>query len=478
MFICKGRSMSRVVVVGGGISGLSVAYRLQEMAPQVDVLLLEKNNRPGGTLWTLRRDGFQVETGANGFLDNKPSTLALCRDLGLGDRLVTASAAAGKNRYLFLDGQLKLLPGSLTSFLRSDLLSWRGKLSFLWERFRKKPSEPLDESIDAFACRRAGPEVADLFADAMVTGIFAGDPRLLSLPACFPRIAALEKDHGSVLKGLARVARQRRREARERNQPYERPGKMWSFQEGLRLLVEALHQRLKNPPLLGVSVCTIAKQGESAQPHWVIYGESQQSWHADAVVLACPAPDQAAFLADLDADLARQIRGISYNRVAVIALGYRRQDVPGSLDGFGFIAPQRTRRDLLGVQWCSSIFPGRAPEGNVLMRALCGGWHRAELVSWDDDRLIESARAELNLAMGITAPPLFQEIVRWDRAIPQYLVGHLQRVAWLDDRCRQHPGLFLAGNAYRGVSLNDCTEQSHLVAQQVHHYLNTPQAVG
>ena len=155
----------------------------------------------------------------------------------------------------------------------------------------------------------------------------------------------------------------------------------------------------------------------------------------------------------------------------MIALGYRRQDVPFSVDGFGYIAPQRTRRDLLGVQWCSSIYPGRAPEGAVLLRAMCGGWHRAEMLDWDDDRLIHSARAELQQSMGISAAPFFQEIIRWDRAIPQYHVGHLERVAWLEERIRKHPGLFLAGNAYRGVSLNDCVEQGGEVAKKVSAYL-------
>ena len=203
---------------------------------------------------------------------------------------------------------------------------------------------------------------------------------------------------------------------------------------------------------------------------WLI-GDGQERWPADAVILACPAHVQANLLADLDADLAERIAQIPYNRLAVIALGYRRQDVPISVDGFGYIAPQRTRRDLLGVQWCSSIFPGRAPDGAVLLRAMCGGWQRAEMLDWDDERLLQSARAELRQTMGISAAPFFQEIIRWDRAIPQYHVGHLARLAWLEERVRRHPGLFLAGNAYHGVSLNDCTEQGIVLARKVKAYL-------
>jgi len=207
--------------------------------------------------------------------------------------------------------------------------------------------------------------------------------------------------------------------------------------------------------------------GREADGRWRVQGDGQDAWTADALVLACPAPQQAGIVADLDAELAEKISQIPYNRVAVVGLGYRRVDVPHPLDGFGFIAPQRLRRDVLGVQWCSSIYPERAPAGMVLLRAMCGGWARADLVSWDDSRLLEALRAELRRALGITAAPIFHKIIRWDRAIPQYHVGHLDRVAWVDRRLARHRGLYLGGNAYRGVALNDCTEQGALLADRI-----------
>jgi oxygen-dependent protoporphyrinogen oxidase len=459
--------MSRVVIVGAGISGLATAYRLQQLSPTADITILEQSDRPGGNAWTERRDGFQVEIGPNGFLDTKPTTVQLCRDLALGDKLVPASEAAGKNRYLFLNGRLRRLPSGLLDFVRSDLLSWRGKLGLLGERFRSAGAADTDESIDAFARRRAGGEVADVFADAVVTGIHGGDPALLSLPAAFPRLASLERQYGSLLKGLAQAARQRRQQAEARGEK-ARPGTMWSFHDGMRLLIETLRDRLTKPPLLGVAVRRTerAQSPEAAAP-WTVHGDGTDTWNADAVVLACPAYRQAAILADLDKDLAERIGGIAYNRIAVVALGYRAADVPTPVDGFGYIAPQRTRRDLLGVQWCSSIFPGRAPPGFVLLRALCGGWHRPEVVGWDDTRLSEAVRAELRLAMGVTAAPCFQHIVRWERAIPQYHLGHLERVVSIEERAARYPGLFLTGNAYHGVALNDCTEQAEAIAGRV-----------
>jgi oxygen-dependent protoporphyrinogen oxidase len=457
--------MPSVVIVGGGLSGLSLAYRLQQAAPHVEITLLEKDDRPGGKIHTESHDGFRVEHGANGFLDAKPTTTALCRDLGLGDRLLPASDAAGKNRYLFLRGRLERLPDGFGSFLRSRVLSWRGKWGLLTERFRSPRRDGGDESIDAFARRRAGDEVADVLADAFVTGIHAGDPKLLSLRATFPRLAEMEERNGSVMKGFAAAAKERRAAAQARGEVYQRPGRMWSFREGLGALIDGLRDSLRRPPILGAEVRRIQKR--DGRPAWTVHSEGQDRWDADAVVLTCPAHEQAAILADLDAELAERINGIPYNRVAVVALGYRQQDVPLLLDGFGFLVPQRDRRDLLGVQWCSSIFPDRAPPGLVLLRAMCGGWSRAEMVGWDDARLLAAVRAELRAAMGVTAEPVFHRIVRWDRAIPQYHLGHGERVAWVEERARQHPGLFLAGNAYRGVAMNDCTERAAGLAAEV-----------
>ena len=500
--------MNHVIIIGGGISGLAIAYRLSQALPSAGITLLERNTRLGGTIWTERRDGFQVETGPNGFLDTNPSTINLCQEVGLGPQLISASDAAARNRFLFLGGKLQPLPGGLGAFLRSDLLSWRGKLRLLTEPFRPRRRDTADESIDAFARRRAGHEAADTFADALVTGIHAGDPTLLSAKAAFPRLVGFEEESGSVVRGLVYYARQRRTEAKASGQPYQRSGRMWSCRAGLRILVETLEARLthRRPPpadcrlpaadcslptaqvapsfpgsslgtravLRGINVQRIEKETsrEDGRPAWTIRGAGQEHWAADAVVLACPAHQQAAILAELDRELAEKIGGIAYNRIAVVALAFRQADVHMSLEGFGYIAPQRTRRDVLGVQWCSSIFPDRAPSGAVLLTAMCGGWHRAEMVGWDDDRLLQAVLAELRLAMGISAEPIFHHIVRWDPAIPQYLLGHLDRVAWIEQRLACHTGLFLAGNAYHGGALNDCVERAAAVAQQVATFLS------
>jgi oxygen-dependent protoporphyrinogen oxidase len=369
---------------------------------------------------------------------------------------------------LFLDGRLRAVPSSLGSFLTSSLLSWRGKFDLLREKYRKRPADvPADESVAAFARRRVGDEVARVLADAAVTGIHAGDPELLSVGAAFPRVVQFEREHGSVSRGMRAATRERRLAAKARGEP-SHPPQLWSFREGLGVLVDALRERLGNSLVTGVAAQRVDRTGNA----WVVRGEGRESWDADAVVLTAPAHEQATVVADLDSQLAAEMQAIPYNRVVVVAVGYRKADLPARMpDGFGYIAPQNTRRDVLGVQWCTSIFPERAPDGMVLWRALCGGWHRAELIDWPDDRLVNAVREELRLAMGVAAAPAFVEIVRLPAAIPQYMIGHLDRVRRIEARVATYPGLFVGGNAYHGVAMNDCTEQAMVLADRVAGYV-------
>ena len=457
----------RIAVVGAGLAGLTTAFRIRQLLPHAILTVLEKNPVPGGNIRTLLIDGYRVEAGPNGFLDAKPSTVDLCRDLGIADELIAASEGSRKNRYLCLDGKLLPLPGSLWAFLRSPVLGWRGKFNLLWEK-RRQPNPPAgEESVAAFARRRAGAEVADVLADAFVTGIHAADPALLSVDAAFPRLKQFERDFGSVSRGFRDAAR-RRREAAKAEGREPQPVKMWSFREGLgRLidrLVEALGESLKlNTPVNGLR--------QMLDGSWQLTRDDDRILEADVVVLTSPAFAQAKLLRELDGGLADELAAIRHNKIVVVALGYRREDAGNhSLDGFGFITPQATRRDILGVQWCSSIFPGRAPGGHVLWRALCGGWNRPDVLDWDDDRLVAAVHRELETVMGVSEKPVFRHVVRWPNAIPQYHVGHLARVARLERETAKWPGLYLGGNAFRGVAVNDQTEDAGRVAGAVAGY--------
>ena len=457
--------MPNVVVVGGGLTGLTVAFRLKQFAPGVAVTVLDPRDRPGGNIATEEHRGFRVECGPNGFLDRTPAVPELVRDLGLSDRLIAASEGSRKNRYLFLGGKLRKMPRGPLGLLTTPLLSLSGKWKLVTEPWRKSPPPAHEESVQEFVTRRAGPEAANVFADALVTGIHGGDPAMLSVAAAFPRLPVMEREAGSVIRGFMRAAKQRKRDAQARNEPPPGPMRMWSFREGLQVLTDALAEQLGGAVKCGVGVQSLSEAASMGA--WQVDTARGKPLAADAVVLACPAYEQAAILADLNQPLADEIGAIPYNRIAVVALAYRQEHCPTRVDGFGYIAPQNTRRDVLGVQWCSSIFPDRAPPGFVLWRALCGGVHRAEQLEWDDDRLAKAVHEEIKLAMGVTGEPVFRRIVRWHAAIPQYVIGHLDRVARIDALAAQHPGLFLTGNAYRGVAMADCVEQAGLVAAKV-----------
>ncbi|HEV3437534.1 MAG TPA: protoporphyrinogen oxidase [Gemmata sp.] len=466
--------MGHIVIVGGGLSGLSVAFRLKQLSPALSVTVLEPHGRPGGNIGTEDHREFRVETGPNGFLDRTPFVTRLVHDLGLSDQLIAASEGSRKNRYLFIGNKLRKLPRGPLGLMCSPLLTLRGKWEMLTEPWQKRHKDvPPDESIAEFVTRRAGKQAADVFADALVTGIHGGDPSQISVAAAFPRLPIMEQEAGSVIRGFMRAGRQRKRDAIARGEPPPGPQKMWSFREGLRVLVDGLVEALGPSVKTGVRVQSISEAASVAP--WKVYGNERQAWSADAVVLTCPAYEQAEILAELDSELAGEVAGIPYNRIAVVALGYRQSDCPGTQDGFGFIAPQNTRRDVLGVQWCSSIFPARAPDGCVLWRALCGGVHRGDMLDWDDNKLTKAVHTEIKLAMGVRGEPIFRRVIRWQRAIPQYVIGHLDRLARIDAILEKHPGLFLGGNAYRGVAMGDCAEQGELIAAKVVAFLASVQ---
>ena len=457
--------MFRVVVIGGGLSGLSAAVRLREQIPDAAITVLEERDRAGGNIRTETREGFVIEHGPNGFLDGKPSTLQLSRDLGLTEQLVAGSEAARKNRYLYWNDQLQMLPSDPLGLLRTPLLTWRGKLAMLLEPFRRRPGKlPRDESVAAFARRRFGKEAANIFIDALVTGIHAGDPERLSVRAAFPRLPKMEAEAGSVFRGFLRASKLKKQAAIARGEA-PAPQRMWSFKNGLQTLIDAMGQRLGNDLICGVGV----KRIERTDTGWIVRGDGRESWAADAVVNTVPSYRQAEQLENLDVPLAEELASIRYTAVNVAVLGYRREDAPQP-EGFGYIAPQATRRNVLGVQWCSSIYPDRAPPGFVLWRALCGGVNRPDMAALSNGDLIAAVHLEMQTAMRVTAPPAFAQVVRWPKAIPQYEIGHPARVQKLERLANRHSGLFLGGNAFHGIAMNDCTEQAERIAERVKAY--------
>ncbi|MCK6572080.1 protoporphyrinogen oxidase [Myxococcota bacterium] len=438
----------KVVVIGGGISGLSAGYRLKQAG--ADVTVIESDTRPGGKIRTEMVDGFLVEHGPNGFLDSRQPVLDLVRDLRLDNQLVRANAEAAK-RYIFARGALRAVPGGPLSLLATRLLTARGLLRLFWEPFVKPRSEwETDETVFDFAARRIGREAATVLVDAMVTGVYAGDSRALSLRAAFPRMFDLERTYGGLVKALIALMKARKANAGSASGP---AGKLTSFPEGLETLVHALVRRLDDRVLTGRTVQALARRGESWQ---VILGEDD-SLTCDAVVLSTPADAAAWLLAPHAPRAADVLRQIPYNPAAVVAFGYPPGTLPRPLDGFGYLVPAVEQRKILGSVWCSSLFPNRSTKGRALMRSVIGGPRHPELVAEPDETLAPIVTAELSRIMGGAMPePAFQRIIRWPQAIPQYTVGHLERVAAVEAAVGELPGVHLATNALYGVALSDC----------------------
>jgi oxygen-dependent protoporphyrinogen oxidase len=462
--------MKRVIVVGGGISGLATVWLIQRRAAEagleLKVLLLEKEPRTGGKIWSRREDGFLCESGPNGFLDNKPQTLDLCRDLGAEAKLLRSNDNARK-RFIFSDGRLNQLPENGPSFLKSRLISWPGKMRLAMEPFIPQYRGSEDESLAAFGRRRLGDEALRKLIAPMVSGIFAGDPETMSLVSCFPRIAELEAEYGGLIKAMIRLAKKKKRDIAEGKVVASAAGPggvLTSFRDGIQTLTDILTAAVGAETILTGQDVHFVTQGESAP--WRV-STAAADFDADAVVLATPAHATARCVAELDPALSAVLGQIPYSSMTVVCFGYERERIGHDLGGFGYLIPKEEGLNTLGTLWDSSIFENRAPEGRVLLRSMLGGACFPGYVKFGDAEVERRVRDDLERTMGITAPPSFIRIFRHEQAIPQYTVGHGKRLAALAELLAARPGLVLTGNSYRGIGLNDCVDAAHRAADEV-----------
>ena len=459
--------MKHVVVVGGGLSGLAAARAVLDDADKrglpARLTLLERDPVLGGKIRSSREEGYLCEHGPNGFLDNKPSTLALADRLGVRDRLLRSNDKARK-RFVFTGGELRQLPEDPVSFLLSDILSIRGKLRLGAEFFLPQGDPSEDESVAAFVRRRLGDEALDKLIDPMSAGIYAGDPSVMSLRSCFPKVAQLEAQFGGLLKGMLAMQKMAKAMGRQGPQSAGPGGVLWSLGEGTGELIDLLAESLEGQTVLtGVG----AEEMERADGRWTVRTSAGDRLEADAVVLATPAYDAARLLRAHDGALAEKMYAIPYVPAAVVCLGFSRAEVAHPLDGFGFLIPSSEGRRILGSLWSSSIFAGRAPEGNVLLTQIVGGARNPELVDLPDEDLLSAVRDELAWTLGLRAPPAYAKIVRWSRAIPQYVVGHGERLREIEARVAALGGVHLGGNAYYGIGINDCTGHAETLGPRV-----------
>lgn len=463
--------MKKVVIIGGGISGLATAWMLRSKAlsagKELEITLLEKEQRPGGKIWSIKVDGYTCEWGPNGFLDSKPQTLDLCRALGVESHLHRSNDNARK-RFIYSGGELHQLPDGGPAFLKSRLISWPGKLRLALEPTPFIASAPagIDETLADFGRRRLGGEALDKLIAPMVSGIFAGDPETMSLISCFPRIAELEREYGGLIKAMIMLAKKKKQDqaaGKVVSSAAGPGGVLTSFREGIQYLSDALALSLGTIVKPGVAV-TAVKKGESV-PYHVVCSDGS-GYDADQVIVASPAFAAAEMLGGLDSGISTVLQQIPYASMTVVCFGYSRNQIRRSLDGFGYLIPRKEGRNTLGTLWDSSMFEDRAPEGKVLLRSMMGGACFPEYVKLSDDEVVSRVRQDLMLTMGIDAVPEFIRVFRHPQAIPQYTVGHGSRLLALEELLKAHPGLILTGNSYRGIGLNDCVAAAERAADE------------
>lgn len=452
----------RIVIIGGGISGLAAAHRVLELNPAAQVTILEASNRLGGTIQTEHRDGFLIERGPDSFISEKPQAVELAKRLGLESRLIETNEKYRRS-FIVRNGRLRpvpegfqlLAPSRMWPFITSDIFSLTGKARMVADLFlpRKNTNGTTDESLASFVRRRLGVEALNRMAQPMVGGIYTADPETLSLRATLPRFLEMECKHRSLILAMLRQGR-----AQKSGTSGARYSLFMSFDRGVQVLVDALTQINADFRLNTRAQRLTFDQG------WTITTDKDEVFKADAVCLAVPAYIAASLLTG---ELADKLHRINYASTATINFGYRRTAIAHPLNGFGFVVPFIEKRSLIACTFSSVKFSGRAPDGHMLLRAFAGGALQPEIFALDESELAARVEADLRELLGISEPPLFVEVAKWERSMPQYEVGHLDRVNEIEKLVGKLPGLTLAGNSYRGAGIPDCIRSGEAAAESM-----------
>ncbi len=445
-----------VVVVGGGLTGLVAAYRLQQAG--INVTLLEKTSRLGGCIRTVRQDGFVMEDGPDVFLARKPGARAICEELGLK---LQEMLPQPRSAYILRNGVLHplpegfsgLVPARIGPVLRSPLLSLRGKLRFLMDLVVPPRRDEGDESVASFFTRRIGREAYAVFVEPLLGGISGGDPEELSLSATLPHLQVAERRCVSLLRATKR-------------QPL-RDSPFLSLEGGLETIAEAMALRLKDIRY-ETSVDTIGIMPGGGYEVHLAEGDALP---AQGIVIATPAPAASAIVKCLDAKLAEELAAIPYSATITVQLAYSLGNVPRSLDGYGYIVSRQERRDAVACTWSSAKLSGRAPRDMVLLRLFLGCSSLDSVLRQSDIAVLARARSEVESTLGITAGPVIQRLHRWHHSMPQYNMDHPQRIVRIRDRLVAYPGLILCGAAFGGVGIPDRVNDGELAAENLGDYI-------
>jgi len=474
--------MKRIVIIGGGISGLAAAYRVAELSEAhqqpIHLTLVEATSRLGGIIQSQHRDGFILERGPDSFISEKPEAIELARRLGIESRLIQTNEQ-NRRSFIVRGGRLRpvpegfqlLAPSRFWPFVTSDIFSLTGKLRMSAELFlpRRHTNGSDDESLASFVRRRFGREALERMAQPMVGGIYTADPESLSLRATLPRFLDMEEKHRSLILSMWRKARANRQTG-VRGPRYSL---FLSFDTGMQVLVDRLsnlRSQISHLQQIEIKLNARVKKLESANEHatiWRVTFDNTETIEADAVCVAVPSFTAAALLTDLAPEVSRHLREIKFASTATINMAYRRDEVAHKLDGFGFVVPRIENRSLIACSFSSVKFVGRAPDSHVLFRAFVGGALQPEMLDLDDTEMVSRVEQDLTELLGISGKPLFSEVARWQNSMPQYALGHLARVEQIENELTRFPGLTLAGNSYRGAGIPDCISSGERAADAI-----------
>ncbi len=451
----------KICVIGGGISGLCTAFRLKKKG--IEVLLIERGEICGGNIQTEKIDDFLIEWGPNSTLASAP-LFELIAELGLLEEVAPANATA-KKRYILKDGKLRALPLKVIEIIGSDIFSTGAKFRLLREPFVRGKS-PENETVAEFFERRFGQEVVDFAVDPFVSGIFAGNPERLSIKSAFPNLFQMEKDYGSILKASVFGKKEKPSELVPKG-----ISRTISFKNGMQTLTDKLAENLSGEIRTKTEVLKIGKV-ESGK--WKVESNAEDLNRElfDAVVVAAPSFVAAKFVENLDGELSRQLSEIYHPPLAVIVSAFYKKDINFDLDGFGFLIPKVEGRKILGSLWSSVIFENRAPNDVQLLTTFIGGARNADLFDKSDEELFGIAFEELDSILGLKGKPIFQQIRRWQRAIPQYNIGYEKITDSIENFKKTHAGFFFCSNFYRGISVSDCIKSSSLTIDEVLNFLD------
>ncbi|MGH9769849.1 MAG: protoporphyrinogen oxidase [Blastocatellia bacterium] len=456
------------VIIGAGISGLVAAHRLKKMGR--DLLLIESGDRAGGVIQSRDAEGFLIESGPNS-LRGTHEFLDLVEEVNLTGELVTADPRAPA--YVYAGGQLHAVPMSLPALVKTKLISTSAKLRLLREPFVKARQEGGEESIASFVRRRLGDEILERLVAPFLSGVYAGDPEELSLQACFPKLAEFESEAGSVARGALRTAR-KTRGRQDKPKRSLRPYRLCSFRHGLSALPEALSQSLGDSLLTGARIININKKLSAGGFEIRIEHQGEiKTINGSTLIVSTPSYVAGRLLDHIAPEISAHIAEIPYVSIVSVPLAYRASQMARKLDGFGFLAPRGAGLRTLGSIWNSALFAGRAPEGWVCATNFIGGATDPEAVKLRDEELIRIVHHDLRNVLDISGEPRRLPIARYERAIPQYTMGHAARVARIESELRNTPGLWIAGNYLRGVSLGDCIKQAESVAVEVNQAISS-----